>query len=143
MKGLIGLVAVVTLVGLVGCQSGPTIVGKWTGTGGVVGASSGTGEFEFKGDKTFVMTSTGEGTTFKMSGTYTTGEKGAFTMKVVDAGIEGELPPEAKAMKPVIDQMMEQVKGQETKGTVEFKSNDEATLTFEGQQPVTMTRVKG
>lgn len=143
MKGLFGFVsALVVFSVLAGCQSGPAIVGKWNATGGVVQGQQGSGTLEFKGDKTYVMLITGQGTTFRMDGTYTFEEKN-LTLTVSEAKIEGDLPPQAAAMKPMLDKMMADIKGQTTKGTVEFKSNDEAVFTAEGGTPTTLTRVKG
>lgn len=140
LSGLVGLAVVFSMVG---CSSEPSIVGKWKPSNGSAQIPVGSeGIFEFKGDKTYSVTAEGNGASFEMSGTYTLGEEGAITMKITDAGFKGDLPAEAAAMKPMMDAMFEEMKGQEQTGKIEFKSADEVVLDFSGSGPVTLTRVK-
>lgn len=128
--------ALLAVVVLAGCKSGPSLDGKWNMSGGTMGQMppGSTATMEFSGDKvTMVMIGKDEKSGelgINANGTYTLKES-AMTMKIEDVKLDtSKVKPEVK---PMIEQFLkpEDFKAQMNKDAefkVTFVSDKEVTL---------------
>lgn len=126
------------LVSIVGCAAGNPLVGKWTGEvanqGQAVPAT-----IEYKPDGTFTVNVVGQGMDMSMSGTYTF-KDGTLSSTTTDAKIN-KLPPQAEAMRPMIEEQMKKSLNQASSSKVNVKSADELEMESEGRK-FTLKKVK-
>ena len=128
--------ALVCLV-LAGCNTGPSIVGKWSGDFPFKGTTA-PANLDVRADKTYTMSMANQGLTFSVTGTWDIKDKD-WTTTVTDAKIEGDLPPAAASLKPMIDQQLNGMKGEKTTAKVEFPDAKTMKMTA-GGTTATLTR---
>lgn len=130
MRSLSAIVGAAVLAwALVGCQSGPSVVGKWNSNIGGLAA-----QFEFTSDGKMKQTANAMNLEITASGTYVVqGE----TLKITVQDVT--IPNAPKAL---MDMAKSQAKlGTEQSGTIKFTDNDNFTLTVAGANQ-TFSRIK-
>jgi hypothetical protein len=131
-------IAMASLFILAGCNSGPSLVGKWDVSGGQM---PGKVVQEFKGDGTTTTSieadAMGQKITMKLTGTYKL-DKDQLTMTGTDYTVEG-VPP--AVMQPMRAQLDKEFKKTET-NKITWVSPDEVTLPTAAGPTVTMKRIK-
>jgi len=141
MKARLFLATTALMLGLclTGCQAGPSLVGKWQGDVDAQGQKV-PATIELKSDKTSVMSMEVVGLKMEVTGTYEIKED-KVTMTVANAQLKGDLPPQAAAMKPMIEAELKKMQGSSSTSTFKFEGNDSVTLTSD-RGSMTWTRVK-
>lgn len=142
------LLFAVVSVALVGCKSGPSLVGSWTGTGTSKALPPGASiKFDFTGSDITLnvkLNMMGKDMTMMTKGTYTLVE-GKFTPKFSDSKLTVNDP----AIQKQIDAMNQQNKATQLDGmnkgltgTVVFKDADHATIKLD-KESIELTRATG
>ena|SRR5690606_8034515 len=130
---------VITLVAfsLLGCQSKPSIIGKWDiqSNDPTTKSPQTEGQIEFKSDKTYIMEIGSAESAFRLTGTFTYTKENSIVMTVSKAEFAGERPsiPGSEEIYSLMDQALKAIEGRTHTGNYKFISKDEMTLSLIGE----------
>lgn len=125
---------------LVGCSSGPSLVGKWQGDLAANGQTI-PATIEYKADNTWVANASVQSVGFQITGTYEL-KDGKLSQTTKETKLTGELPPQLAPMKAQMEAAMAQGNGQTSTTEVKFVDADTVTTKTAAGQDVTLKRVK-
>lgn len=119
-----------------GCKSGPSLVGKWTGT-----MKGQTGTFDFTTDNKMSFGIKQGPADVTITGDYKVeGDTVTITMKDID--LKGLPPATADMVKKMAKQQMSGVLNKPEKNKIAFTSDDQVTLSGSKGEAITLSRVK-
>lgn len=121
------------------CNSGPSVVGKWTGTIPAQGQQL-PATVEYKADKTYVVKIAQNGMEFDISGTYEIKED-QMTSTVTSVNLL-KIPQEMEQMRALAEQEVKKMEGVTETGTITFEGNDKLVMKSSEGNTMNLTRVK-